>query len=201
MPESTHQSPPIARCHWAGDTPLYQRYHDHEWGVPLRNDDRALFERMSLEAAQAGLSWITILRKRDAYRDAFDHFDPAAVARYDAARIATLMANPGIVRNRRKIEAVVHNAQRFLDMQASTGSFSDYLWGWVDHTPIQNAWATAAEVPAQTPLSQQLSHDLKRRGFKFVGPTMCYAMMQAIGMVNDHTTACFRHAEVRALAQ
>jgi DNA-3-methyladenine glycosylase I len=194
-----NQTAPLARCHWAGDTPLYQAYHDEEWGVPLRGDDRALFERMSLEAAQAGLSWITILRKREAYRKAFDLFDPALVARYDAAKIAALMANTGIVRNRLKIEAVIHNAQRFLDLQDDIGSISDMLWAYIDHTPIQNAWASAAEVPAETPLSRQISRDLKRHGFKFVGPTMCYAMMQAIGMVNDHTTVCFRHAEVRAL--
>jgi DNA-3-methyladenine glycosylase I len=186
----------VQRCPWCGDDPFYVRYHDEEWGVPLRGDDHAWFERLSLEAAQAGLSWITILRKRENYRAAFDGFDPQKVVLYDDAKIATLMNNPGIVRNRLKVSAVIHNAQRFIEVQDEFGSFSDYIWAFVDGKPIQNRLATLADAPAATPLSQQISKDLKKRGFKFVGPTIVYAFMQATGMVNDHLVTCFRHAKL-----
>ncbi len=191
-----------SRCAWVDlSDPLYVDYHDREWGVPLRGSDTALFERICLEGAQAGLSWITILRKREHYRAAFDGFDPARVALYGEDEIAALMANPGIVRNRAKIESAIRNARAFLDVQASFGTFERYLWGFVDGKPIQNAWRTVSEIPAQTPLSRTLSADLRRRGFTFIGPTICCAIMQAVGMVNDHVVDCFRHAEVRALSE
>jgi DNA-3-methyladenine glycosylase I len=186
----------VERCPWCGDDPFYVRYHDEEWGVPLRGNDDAWFERLSLEAAQAGLSWITILRKRENYREALDGFDPHKVILYDEAKVAVLMNNAGIVRNRLKINAVIHNAQRFIDVQNEFGSFSDYIWAYVDGTPIQNTLASLSDAPAATPLSQQISKDLKKRGFKFVGPTIVYAFMQATGMVNDHLVTCFRHAEL-----
>lgn len=184
------------RCAWAGSDPLYVQYHDLEWGVPVY-DDRTLFEFLILEGAQAGLSWITILRKREAYRQAFAGFDAAQVARFDAARVNTLLDNPGIIRNRRKVEAAVTNAQAFLRVQEEFGSFSKYIWGFVGGRPVHNTWLTMAEIPARTPESDALSKDLLRRGFKFVGPTICYAHMQATGMVNDHTVDCFRYAELR----
>ncbi|HEU4321562.1 MAG TPA: DNA-3-methyladenine glycosylase I [Roseiflexaceae bacterium] len=183
----------LPRCGWAR-TPLSVAYHDAEWGVPL-HDDRALFELLILEGAQAGLSWETVLRKRPAYRTAFDGFDPAAVAAYDEAKIAALLADPGLIRNRQKIRAAVQNARALPAVQREFGSFDAYLWRFVDGRPIVNAWRSLAEVPAQTPESQALSKDLLRRGFAFVGPTICYAFMQAAGLVNDHTTDCFRHAE------
>lgn len=183
--------PILTRCAWVGNDPLYLQYHDEEWGVPV-HDDRKLFEFLILEGAQAGLSWITILRKRPAYRQAYANFDPEVVARYDDAKIAELLANPGIVRNRLKIHASIHNAQAFLKVQDEFGSFDTYLWQFVDGNPIQNAWRTLAEIPAKTPLAETLSKDLIRRGFKFVGPTIMYAHMQATGMVNDHTIDCFR---------
>ncbi len=186
----------ITRCGWVSADPLYVRYHDEEWGVPV-HDDRALFERICLEGAQAGLSWLTILRKRENYRAAFDGFDPVIVAGYDEAKVAELLANPGIIRNRLKIMAAINNAGRFLDVQAQYGSFDRYLWGFVDGRTVHNHWRTLAEVPAQTDESRRLSKDLRQRGFKFVGPTICYAMMQACGLVNDHTTDCFRHEEVK----
>ncbi len=189
------------RCGWAGTDPLYVQYHDEEWGVPLRGDEHRLFEFLTLEGAQAGLSWLTILRKRENYRAAFDNFDPALVARYDEAKIAQLLENPGIVRNRLKVNATVINAGRFLAVQEEFGSFSDYLWGFVDGKPIQNHRASLSEIPPETDLSKQLSKDLLRRGFKFVGSTICYAMMQACGMVNDHTVSCFRHDEVARLGE
>jgi DNA-3-methyladenine glycosylase I len=186
----------VTRCAWAGTSdPLYIAYHDTEWGVPIRDDD-ALFERICLEGAQAGLSWLTILRKRENYRAAFDSFDPAVVARYDEAKIAELLQNPGIVRNQLKIRAAINNAQKFLNVQQEYGSFADYLWSFVDGKTIQNQWRTLAEVPAETEESRKLSKDLIERGLKFVGPTICYAMMQAVGMVNDHTVDCFRHTQV-----
>jgi DNA-3-methyladenine glycosylase I len=186
------------RCGWVNlADPLYVHYHDTEWGVPLRGSDNALFERISLEGAQAGLSWITILRKRDHYRAAFDGFDPAKVAAYDERKIAELLANPGIVRNRLKINAAINNARCFLAVQAEYGTFERYLWGFVEGKPIQNAWRSLSDIPAETDLSRTISKDLQKRGFKFVGRTICYAMMQAIGMVNDHTTDCFRHEEVK----
>lgn len=187
------------RCAWGTSDSLYIKYHDEEWGVPLKGNDAALFERICLEGAQAGLSWITILRKRENYRAAFDGFDPAVVAGYDAAKIAELLANPGIVRNRLKIASTINNAQKFLETQREYGTFSDYLWAYVDGKPIQNQWRSLAELPAETELSKRISKDLQKRGFKFVGSTICYAMMQAIGMVNDHTVECFRHAEVARL--
>jgi DNA-3-methyladenine glycosylase I len=183
------------RCVWAGSDPLYQAYHDEEWGVPV-HDDRTLFEFLTLEGAQAGLSWITILRKRGAYRDAFAGFDPAVVATFDEARQAELLTNAGIVRNRLKIASTISNARAFLQVQAEFGSFDAYQWRFVDGDPIQNSWRNMAEVPASTPLSDALSRDLKQRGFRFVGTTICYAHMQAIGMVNDHTVDCFRWREL-----
>jgi DNA-3-methyladenine glycosylase I len=183
------------RCQWAGTDPLYVAYHDQEWGVPV-HDDRTLFEFLVLEGAQAGLSWSTILNKRAAYRAAFDGFDPALVAAYDDAKVADLLANPGIVRNRAKIASAVRNARAFLLVQGQFGSFDAYIWQFVGGRPIQNAWRSLAEVPAETAQSQAMSKDLKRRGFNFIGPTICYAFMQAVGMVNDHTVNCFRHAEI-----
>ena len=182
------------RCAWAENAKdeLMTRYHDEEWGVPV-HDDRRLFEFLILEGAQAGLSWRTILQRRDGYRRAFAGFDPDAVAWFDEARVEELLADPGIIRNRLKIEASIANAQAFLQVQGEFGSFDAYIWQFVGGQPQQNAWATSAEVPAQTPESLAMSRDLQRRGFKFVGPTICYALMQATGMVNDHTTACFRH--------
>jgi DNA-3-methyladenine glycosylase I len=189
-------APTKNRCDWAGVTdPLYLRYHDEEWGWP-EHDDRALFELLCLEAAQAGLSWITVLRKREAYRRAFDGFDPARVAAYDAAKIAKLLTDAGIIRNRAKIAAPIENARRFLRVQEEYGSFDAYVWRFVGGLPKQNAWRSLHEVPATTPDSDALSKDLKSRGFKFVGSTICYAFMQATGMVNDHIVSCFRHAEV-----
>lgn len=186
----------IERCGWVNADPLYIQYHDEEWGVPIHHDDTALFERVCLEGAQAGLSWITILRKRDNYRAAFDGFDPVKVAAYDEAKFAELMENPGIVRNRLKIRAAINNAQRVLEVQAELGSFSDYLWSFVGGQTIHNQWEALAQIPPETDISKAMSKDLKQRGFKFVGSTICYAMMQATGMVNDHTLNCFRHSEV-----
>jgi DNA-3-methyladenine glycosylase I len=174
---------------------LYQTYHDTEWGVPL-HDDQALFEFLILEGAQAGLSWITILKKRENYRAAFDGFDATRVARYDAGKIASLLQDPGIVRNRLKVAGAVTNAQMFLEVQAEFGSFDRFIWQFVDGKPKQNAWRSIAEVPASTKESDAMSKELKRRGFKFVGSTICYAHMQATGMVNDHTTDCFRYKEL-----
>lgn len=182
-----------ARCPWAGPDPLYREYHDAEWGVPV-HDDRHFFEMLVLEGAQAGLAWITILRKRQGYRDAFDGFDPAVVAGYGRRRVAALLENPAIVRNRRKIESAVGNARAFLRVQDEQGSFDRYVWGFVDGRPRRNRWRTLEEVPAETPESRSLSRDLKRRGFRFVGPTICYAFMQATGLVNDHLVGCFRRA-------
>jgi DNA-3-methyladenine glycosylase I len=182
------------RCDWA-DTEIYFDYHDREWGVPV-HDDRLLFEFLILEGAQAGLSWTTILRKRDNYRAAFDYFDPQRVAAYDQPKVDTLLANPGIVRNRLKIQAAVRNARAFVTLQQYFGSFDVYVWRFVDGQPRQNAWRTRHEVPAHTPESDALSKDLQRRGFTFVGSTICYAFMQAVGMVNDHLVDCFRYAEL-----
>jgi DNA-3-methyladenine glycosylase I len=185
----------IARCPWA-TTDLYRRYHDTEWGVPL-HDDRRLFEFLVLEGAQAGLSWVTILNKRARYRVVFDEFDPRRVARYRAAKIARLLGDPGIVRNRLKIAAAVQNARSCLQVQKEFGSFDRYLWQFVGGQPVQNRWRRMAQIPARTPESDSLSRDLRRRGFTFVGSTMCYAFMQAVGMVNDHLTTCFRHSQLR----
>lgn len=187
------------RCEWCGDDPLYVQYHDAEWGVPVY-DDRKLFEFLLLEGAQAGLSWITILRKRAHYRQAFDDFDPDKIARYDEAKLADLLQNPGIVRNRLKVETAVKNARAYLDIQQTEGSFSRFLWQFVDGQPLQNRWLALNEIPAATAVSQTMSKTLKKRGFNFVGPTICYAFMQAVGMVNDHVITCFRHEACKALA-
>jgi DNA-3-methyladenine glycosylase I len=187
------------RCGWAKDD-LDVRYHDDEWGVPL-HDDRQLFELLILEGAQAGLSWSTILKRRDGYRQAFDGFDPQKVARYDAARKRRLLADAGIIRNRAKIDATVANARAFLEVQRAHGSFAAYLWSFVDGTPLQGRVTARTPPPAETETSRTLSRDLKRRGFGFVGPTICYAFMQAAGLVNDHASHCFRRGEVARLAR
>ncbi|WP_417144721.1 DNA-3-methyladenine glycosylase I [Raoultibacter massiliensis] len=178
------------RCSWAGGSPLCIDYHDNEWGRPLHCDDK-LFEMLILEGMQAGLSWITILKKREAFREAFDEFDPNKVARYDEAKIQELLENKGIVRNRLKVHAAVANAKAFLEVQEKHGSFDAFIWSYVNHAPIMNHWKTMDEVPASTPLSDQISKDLKKLGFRFVGSTIIYAYMQAIGMVNDHVADCF----------
>jgi DNA-3-methyladenine glycosylase I len=188
--------PDKIRCTWAGADPLYVAYHDHEWGVPL-HDDQRLFEMLILEGAQAGLSWITVLRKRDAYRKAFDRFDAGRVARYGIDRIERLLKEEGIIRNRLKIEAAVKNARTFLDVQRESGSFDAYIWQFVGGRPKQNARRTMKEVPATSPESDAMSRDLKKRGFTFVGSTICYAFMQATGMVNDHVVDCFRYRAVQ----
>jgi len=185
----------MQRCPWANpDNPLYLAYHDHEWGVPTL-DDRDLFELLILEGAQAGLSWETILNKREHYREAFDRFDIQKVARYDEAKAAALLQNPGIIRNRRKIRSAIGNAGVFIAIQEAYGSFARYLWDFVDHMPIINHFETLEDVPAKTPLSETISKDLKARGMTFVGPTIIYALMQSAGMVNDHLTSCFKHGQ------
>jgi DNA-3-methyladenine glycosylase I len=184
----------LQRCAWAGSDPLYLAYHDEEWGVPV-HDDRRHFEMLCLEGAQAGLSWITILRKRPNYRAAFDEFDPVLVAAYDEDKIAALLMDPGIVRNRLKVRAFVRNAQAFLATQAEFGTFDAYIWRFVDGAPLVNHWQELREIPAQTAAAQAMSKDLAKRGFTFVGPTICYAYMQACGLVNDHVIACFRHPD------
>ena len=189
---------PLTRCAWAKNTPAIQ-YHDEEWGVPV-HDDRTLFEFLILEGAQAGLSWDTILKKRAHYRTVFDHFDPVRVARYTPRKVERLLADPGIVRNRLKVKSAVKNAKAFLAVQQEAGSFDAYIWQLVGGRPRQNAWRSLQEVPARTVQSDAMSKDLKKRGFSFVGSTICYAFMQATGMVNDHTTDCFRYAEVESLS-
>jgi DNA-3-methyladenine glycosylase I len=186
------------RCPWAKSA-LYVQYHDTEWGVPV-HDDRLLFEFLILEGAQAGLSWETILNKRENYRAAFDHFDPALVGKYDQKKRKSLLSDAGIVRNRMKIEAAIQNAKVFLAVQDEFGSFDAYIWRFVGSKPKQNAWKSMKEVPTKTPESDAMSKDLKFRGFKFVGSTICYAFMQAVGMVNDHLVGCFRHGELRRAA-
>lgn len=188
----------ITRCGWVNSDPLYLAYHDEEWGVPV-HDERHLFEMLILEGAQAGLSWITILRKRENYRQAFNNFQVEKVAGYDDRKVAELLANPGIVRNRLKVNAAIKNARAFLAVQEEFGSFDTYIWQFVEGQPKQNAWPTLAEIPARTPESEAMSKDLQKRGFKFVGPTICYAYMQAIGMVNDHIITCFRYEPVAHL--
>jgi len=183
------------RCAWAGSDPLYKAYHDQEWGRPV-HDDRRLFEFLLLEGAQAGLSWITVLRRRDAYRQAFADFDPATVAAYGPAKVEELLNNPGIIRNRLKIRAAIANASEFLKVQEEFGSFDRYIWGLVENKQIRNSWKSMQEIPARTDLSDVMSKELKKRGFSFVGSTICYAFMQAVGMVNDHTTDCFCYREV-----
>jgi len=187
---------PIIKCSWALTSPLEERYHDLEWGVPV-HDDRLLFEFLILEGAQAGLSWVTILKKREEYRKAFDNFEAGIIAHYDNNKINSLLANPGIVRNKLKVNAAVLNAKAFLDVQESFDSFDEYIWLFVDHRPLHNVWKTAADIPVSTRLSELMSKDLKKKGFKFVGSTICYAFMQATGMVNDHTVDCYRHAEIK----
>jgi len=183
------------RCAWAGTDPLYVAYHDQEWGVPV-TDEHTLYEFLILEGAQAGLSWSTILKKRNHYRMAYDNFDPTRVAVYDSEKIATLLADPGIVRNRLKVEASVSNARAFLQVQAEFGDFATYIWQFTGGKPRHNDWMSLAQIPAQTEESRRMSKDLLKRGFRFVGPTICYAFMQAVGMVNDHTTDCFRYTEL-----
>ena len=182
------------RCEWAGSDTLMVAYHDQEWGVPL-HDDPKLFEFLILEGMQAGLSWMTILRKRENFRTAFDGFDPQKVAQYDQAKFEQLMADAGIIRNRRKIEAAAQNARAFLDLQAEYGSFDTYIWQFVGGKPLVNTWMEMREIPAKSEQSEAMSKDLKKHGFNFVGPTICYAHMQATGMVNDHTVDCFRYLE------
>lgn len=189
----------VPRCHWCGDDPLYVRYHDEEWGVP-EYDDQRLFAKLVLDGAQAGLSWITILRKRENYWRAFDNFNPEKIARYDEIKIAELLQNPGIVRNRLKVQSAVKNAQGYLEIMEKEGSFSTFLWGFVDGRSRQNSWLSMEEVPTETKESQAMSKALKKRGFSFVGPTIIYAFMQAVGMVNDHIISCFRYEEISSLS-
>ena len=188
----------ISRCEWCGTDPVYVRYHDKEWGLPVFSD-RKLFEMLILEGAQAGLSWITVLKKRPHYRKVFDKFNPEKIARYNKRKINSLLNDPGIIRNRLKIEGTVKNAQAYLMLKESEGRLSDFLWGFVDGEPIQNKWRSLSQIPAKTLESDTMSKELKNRGFTFVGSTICYAFMQAVGMANDHTTNCFRHKEIKAL--
>lgn len=180
------------RCPWCGNDELYIKYHDEEWGVPV-HEDRKHFEFLVLESAQAGLNWLTILRKRENYRAAYDNFDPVKVAEYDEEKILELMNNPGIIRNRRKIEASINNAKEFLKIQKEYGSFDNYIWGFVGNKPVVNHWSNLSEVPATSKLSDEVSKDLKSRGFKFLGSTIIYAHLQATGVINDHLTTCFRY--------
>jgi len=194
MPETDNRS----RCWWCGDDELYQKYHDSEWGVPV-HDDRLLFEFLCLEGAQAGLSWITILRKREHYRLVFDNFDAVKIANYDECKINRLLADPGIVRNKLKVNGFVKNARAYLDMRNRGETLDDYLWDYVGGVSLQNKRKSMTEIPANTAVSDAMSKDLKKRGFTFVGSTICYAFMQAAGLVNDHVTDCFRHDELRSL--
>jgi DNA-3-methyladenine glycosylase I len=187
----------IKRCEWAGSDPLYQAYHDTEWGVPVF-EDRILFEFLILEGAQAGLSWSTILRKRENYRKAFDNFDAIKIAQYQKTKIEELLANPGIVRNKLKINATIQNARAFLEIQKKYGSFSNYIWQFTKGKPIINSWKSLKELPAKTAESDAMSKDLKKHGFSFVGSTICYAFMQAVGMVNDHVVDCFRYQKIKS---
>ncbi|HEX9974179.1 MAG TPA: DNA-3-methyladenine glycosylase I [bacterium] len=185
----------MERCPWSGNDESYIKYHDEEWGVPV-HDDRKHFEFLVLEGAQAGLSWLTILRRRENYRKAYDNFDPAKVAKYDQAKVEELLANAGIIRNRKKIESSIKNARLFLEVQKEFGSFDKYIWSFVDFKPVINSWKTLSELPATTELSDRISKDLKKRGFSFVGSTIMYAHIQAIGLVNDHLVSCFRYNQV-----
>ena len=189
----------VNRCSWCGDDELYVKYHDEEWGVPIY-DDKLLFAKLILDGAQAGLSWITILRKRDNYWQAFDNFEPEKIAQYGENEVNQLLQNSGIVRNRLKIQATIKNAKGFLAIQEKHGSFGDFLWQFVEGSPKQNAWNTSADVPTETAESRAMSKALKKWGFSFVGPTICYAFMQAVGLCNDHLASCFRHAECLALS-
>mgnify|MGYP006277916749 FL=1 len=190
----------LSRCGWVTNDALYIEYHDNEWGVPEYSDDR-LFEFLVLETFQAGLSWLTILKKRENFRRAFDNFDYRKIADYSDAKVEELLTDKSIIRNRRKILATIANAKAFIEVQQEFGSFSHYIWGFVNHQPIQNAWKSQKEVPANTPLSDKISKDLKKRGFQFVGTTVIYAHMQATGMVNDHTVDCFRYEEVKGMGE
>jgi DNA-3-methyladenine glycosylase I len=190
----------MQRCDWCGDDPLYQKYHDEEWGVPCYNQD-VLFEFLLLEGAQAGLSWITVLRKREHYRAAYDGFAAEKIARYSPTRVEKLLQNPGIIRNRLKVESAVRNARAYLQVLEREGSFADYIWQFVDGRPHQNHWRSLAQVPASTPESDRMSKQLKKDGFNFVGSTICYAYMQSMGMVNDHLTSCFRHQECHLVSR
>lgn len=185
----------IKRCEWSTNAPLYIAYHDKEWGVPV-HDDKILFEFLLLEGMQAGLSWITILKKRENFRKAFDNFNPKKIAKYDKKKINTLLKDAGIIRNRLKINAAITNAQNFLKIQKEFGTFSKYMWEFVNNKPIINKWKKLSDIPVNTPLSDELSKGLKKRGFKFVGTTIIYSHMQAVGMVNDHITQCFRHKQL-----
>ncbi|HJX29917.1 MAG TPA: DNA-3-methyladenine glycosylase I [Thermoanaerobaculia bacterium] len=191
----TARSADRPRCFWVSDDPLYIAYHDEEWGVPV-HDERHLFEMLILEGAQAGLSWITVLRRRESYRRAFDGFDPEKIAAYGPDKVAALLADQGIVRNRAKVEATIANARACLRLRDEPGGFSGFLWSFVGGTPLRNRWRERSEVPAETDASKAMSKELRRRGFSFVGPTICYAFMQAVGMVNDHQVSCFRHREI-----
>jgi len=184
----------VRRCEWPGNDPLYTEYHDKEWGVP-EYDDRKLFEFLILEGAQAGLSWISILRRRESYRKAFRGFDPESIAKFGEKEIGELLGDPGIIRNRKKIEGAAANARAYLHLRERKGSLSDFLWDFVDGQPIINRWKSPEEVPSATPLSEKISRAMKKEGFVFFGPTICYAHMQAVGMVNDHLTYCFRHPD------
>ena len=185
----------ITRCEWTGNDPLMLAYHDQEWGVPV-HDDRTLFEFLMLEGAQAGLSWKTILDKRDNYRLAFDSFEPSLISLYDEYKVKELLSNPGIVRNKLKITSSIQNAQKFLEIQDEFGSFDAYIWDFVGGKPIRNAWRNLSEIPTETDESIAVSVDLKKRGFKFVGATICYAFMQAVGLVNDHVVDCYRYSQI-----
>ncbi|MBS0359081.1 MAG: DNA-3-methyladenine glycosylase I [Proteobacteria bacterium] len=188
----THQK---NRCFWVNDDPLYIDYHDYEWGVPI-HDEKLLFEFLILEGMQAGLSWITILKKRENYRACLNNFNPQKIVRYDQSKINELLTNPGIIRNRLKIQSIITNAEAYLKLKEEQGSFSDYIWSFVDGEPIKNHWKDHKQLPATSAVSDALSKDLKKRGFKFIGSTICYAFMQAVGMVNDHLTTCFRYKEI-----
>jgi DNA-3-methyladenine glycosylase I len=193
-PQQPHSEPGLSRCHWATG-PWLTPYHDVEWGVPV-HDDRRHFELLVLEGAQAGLSWLTVLKRRDGYRRAFADFVPAQVALFDSSRVTELLADPGIIRHRQKVESVVGNAAAVLRVQAEWGTFDDYIWGFTGGVPIVNRWKSSDQVPASTPIAAQLSADLKKRGFRFVGPTVCYSYLQAAGLVLDHVTNCFRFGEL-----
>lgn len=184
------------RCGWVTDDPVYLEYHDTEWGVPV-HDDRLLFEFLILEGAQAGLSWITVLKKRENYRKAFDNFDPAKIAKYNKNKTNALLLNPGIIRNRLKIESAIKNAGAILEIKKSFKSFETFIWQFVNHKPILNKWKNDTDVPTTSPEAEEMSRTLKKMGFSFVGPTICYSFMQAVGMVNDHVTSCFRHKKIK----
>lgn len=187
-------TPTMKRCHWCGTDPLYVDYHDHVWGRP-EYDDRALFEKLCLDGQQAGLSWITILKKQHSYQQAYDNFEPTIIARYGEAKITELLQNKGVIRNRLKVESIIRNARAYLELQQQEQSFSDFIWGFVDGQPVQNKWQTHTQVPVYTPTAEALSKALNKRGFNFVGPTIVYAFMQATGLINDHLVSCPAHRE------